>query len=156
MATLIRAPKTSENTEELTVGKWYVQVGQTVAQDQPLCQLITDKAAFDMPCEKAAGTVLVRSSASVGSVIPVGHILVAVGDPGESGPEIASENAALDAARTGRAVSEDSTAASVRATPKARRLAKEKNVNLAAVKVKLGIDGAITPEDVERFLSDGA
>lgn len=155
MATLIKAPKTSENTEELTVGKWYVQVGQAVAQDAPLCQLITDKAAFDMPCENASGVVLVRSAASVGSVIAVGHILAAVGAPGEAAPEIESTNAVLEQARTGRAATADSTAAAVRATPKARRLAKEKNVNLAAVKVKLGLEGAITPEDVERFLSEG-
>lgn len=156
MASLIRAPKTSENTEELTVGKWYVQVGQSVVEDAPLCQLITDKAAFDMPCEKASGVVLVRSAATVGSVIPVGHILAAVGLAGEAPPDIATENAALDAARTGRAAAADGTAAAVRATPKARRLAKEKNVNLAAVKVKLALDGAITPEDIERFLQEGA
>ena len=149
--------------------RWLVSEGDFVEADEPICEMINEKAEFEM--WPTAPGVVRGIYAAENSTVPVGYIIAAVGAEGEEVPDVAAENDALIAraraeqtavgsagggALTGaageRAVG---TSSRVRATPAARRLAREKGVDLADLKAELGIERAITAEDVERRLAGG-
>src|ERR1019366_4428356 len=104
---------------------------------------ITDKAKFELP-SPAGGTVL-KILAPERAMLPVGYVLCVLGSAGETVPaELASRNEALLQAHRGMMTSLGATGGApitpdaaapgaVRATPAARRIAKENNVDLAAV-----------------------
>ncbi len=73
MATEIRVPTLGESVTEATVGKWLKNAGDTVAQDEPLVELETDKVAVEVPAA-SAGTlseILVKE----GETVEVGALL---------------------------------------------------------------------------------
>jgi len=72
----IKLPELSESTRTADVVKVLVTVGDTVALDQPLLELETDKAVFEMPSTEA-GTV-VEVLAQKGTSIEVGQVVVRV------------------------------------------------------------------------------
>lgn len=147
--------------EEATIGRWLVAEGDAVEAGQPLAELITDKVAFEFE-STATGTVLARLPAEK-SVVPIGSALLVIGMPGEwvdNRRELEAENRRLAAEREAAltALHEATTAAPsapsvnagagpVRATPAARRLARERGVDLATLRGS-GPDGMITVEDI--------
>ena len=162
--TPVEMPKANENLTEATLDRWLVKEGDRVEKDGSLCEIITDKATFPMPspCEG----VVVKLLAPERAVLPVGYAMCLIGDPGEALPaDIDAKNAALlaahHAAATAVAPSSAGTPSSsaapvagagVRATPAARRLAKEAGVNLADVVAKLKLTGPVNEADIKKFL----
>src|SRR5262245_37588266 len=85
-------PQIFENMEEATIGEWRVTPGAAVAVGDVLCELITEKATFELEAE-AAGTL--RSIiAPVKAIVPVGYIIALVGDPTAALPDVSAENTA--------------------------------------------------------------
>jgi len=162
--TNVELPKANENLVEATLDRWLVQEGDTVAKDQGLCVIITDKATVEMPAP-AAGTVL-KILAPGRAVLPVGYVMCVLGTPGESvPPDLPARNEALVAAHRSAAVAVTpasgprpggtpvvSSAGGVRATPVARRLAKEAGVDLAAIAAALKLGGPVNEKDVKAYL----
>lgn len=74
MIVTVKLPKVGEMTEDAEVVEWYLQVGDRVAEGQPLVAVETDKAVVDIP-SPVAGTV-VEIVAEVGAVVDVGGPLV--------------------------------------------------------------------------------
>jgi len=148
--------------EEATLGRWLVREGETIAAGQSVAELITDKVAYEYQ-SPAAGVVLVQLIAEK-SVIPVGTALAAVGTAGEALPDreaVTARNHQLAAARDSRLRTlQDATAGAaspappappsggaVRATPAARRLARERGIDLATIHGS-GPGGMITVDDL--------
>ena len=164
--TNVEMPKANENLTEATLDRWLVKEGQSVTKDQSLCDIITDKAKFEMP-SPAAGTVL-KLLAPERALLPVGYVMCVLGTPSESVPsEVAAANEKLLAAHRASATALASSATStgsaqtagtavggagVRATPAARRIAKEKGVDLAEVVKTLSLTGPVNEKDIARFL----
>src|SRR5438045_2434524 len=63
-------PQLGESVTEGTIGRWLKAVGEPVAQDEPLVEIITDKVNVEVP-SPAAG-VLTRIAADEGQTVPVG------------------------------------------------------------------------------------
>ena len=157
--TLVEMPKANENLTEATLDRWLVREGDVVTINQSLCDIITDKAKFEMP-SPAAGTIL-KHCAPERSVLPVGYVMCVIGEATELIPaSLDVKNDALIAAHKGMVTAVSSapaiaidTAASpaVRATPAARRVAKELNVDLAAVAKALNLTGPVNEKDVRAF-----
>jgi len=134
-----RVPTLSANVDEVTVTDWFVREGDRVSRGQPIAELTTDKAAFELEAP-AAGTVR-RILAARKSVLPVGYVLALIGGRDDPLPEVETENARLlaqcrpDASVPGRArkTPERRKRRRVRATPAARRLARERGVDLSTV-----------------------
>jgi pyruvate dehydrogenase E2 component (dihydrolipoamide acetyltransferase) len=161
----VRFPKFDANVEEGTVGRWLVAEGDEVRVGARLVELVTDKANFEFENE-FAGTVL-RILAPEKSTVPVGYVLAVVGEPGEEVPDgVEAENEALIAAHSqkllglteggGEAEPEPPAARKrkslrVRATPRARKLARERGVDLEALAAKLG-GRPVTEADVEEAM----
>ena len=78
MATEIRVPTLGESVTEATVAKWFKQVGDSVAADEPIVELETDKVTVEVPAP-AAGT-LGQIDVGEGSDVEVGALLGAIID----------------------------------------------------------------------------
>jgi pyruvate/2-oxoglutarate dehydrogenase complex dihydrolipoamide acyltransferase (E2) component len=136
----LKLPDLGEGLTEGEIARWLVQEGQDVAEDDPLVEIQTDKTTVEIP-SPAAGKVA-RIMVGEGEVVPVGTVLVVIGEDGaapaeETGTERARQPAATKEPETPR----------IRATPLVRRLAEELGVDLATVE-GTGPQGRITEADV--------
>ncbi len=151
---LLRMPRADENMAEGTVLRWLVAEGELVRNEENMAECLADKGEFEVWSE--ADGVVLAIFAPEKSVVPVGYVLAAVGSPGEEMPDVEGMNRALLSR-----MEEDLTAelgerkkkrTGLRATPAARRLARERGVALEQVKGKLEIEGLLKEEHVRRFL----
>jgi len=78
MAIEIRVPSLGESVVEATVGQWFKQAGDTVAADEPLVELETDKVTVEVPAP--ASGVLAEIAVKSGETVEVGALLGAIGD----------------------------------------------------------------------------
>jgi 2-oxoisovalerate dehydrogenase E2 component (dihydrolipoyl transacylase) len=164
-----KLPDLGEGLTEGEVARWLVSEGQEVAEDDPLVEIQTDKTTVEIP-SPAAGKVA-RILVAEGDVVPVGTVLVVIGEADGSGGKAATasdrhrERRLSSAAPSeGRPPEEPAAPASdmtrgqtpdsgprgrVRATPLVRRLAQELGVELEGLE-GTGPQGRVTDEDVRR------
>lgn len=136
--------------------RWLRAEGQEVRQGEPLLEVETDKANVEI--EAPASGVLARVLAPEGSEVPVGHVIGWILLPGEAPSDLPAEPAAVEPQPAVEvAPSLATTQAEVppeparpRASPKARRLAREMGVDLASVRGS-GPGGAVLAADLERL-----
>jgi pyruvate dehydrogenase E2 component (dihydrolipoamide acetyltransferase) len=81
MATEVKLPALGESVTEGTVTQWLKSVGDTVAVDEPLLEVSTDKVDTEIP-SPVAGTLL-EIKAAEDETIEVGAVLAVIGDEGE-------------------------------------------------------------------------
>jgi pyruvate dehydrogenase E2 component (dihydrolipoamide acetyltransferase) len=138
---------------------WRKKEGEAVAKGEILVEVETDKAVVEV--EAQAEGILGGVKAQPGDVIPVGHTIAWLLGPGENVPAgDAPTQAAADAARPASASSSGAAQApkgasagapsdgrQVRISPKARRLAKENNIDIATLRGS-GPDGEILAADI--------
>ena len=143
MAYEFKLPDLGEGLTEGEVARWLVAEGQEVGEDEPLVEIQTDKTTVEIP-SPTSGKVA-RILVSEGDVVPVGTVLVVIGEDGAGTDEQPRAEPAPQ-----QEVPADPPAAPpsrVRATPLVRRLAQELGVDLAAVN-GTGPGGTITEGDV--------
>jgi len=156
MSIAVELPALGESVVEGTVSRWLVKVGDYVEIDQPLVEVTTDKVDAEIPAP-AAGAIA-QILVAEGEVVEVGTKLVEI-DPDAAPSEVGSK--ASEGSASGR-VAEPGTAAPAtvaaagppatmetdrRATPVARRLAEEANVELEEIRGS-GAAGRVTKQDV--------
>ena len=154
MASVFKLPSVGDTMVEGEIVEWLVAVGDTVELDQPICSVETDKSVVEMTTPYR-GTVLALGG-EPGDVIEVGETLIVVGEPGEEVPTEDGPGPATAAAGSvaaphpapAPAARQPAAPGSVKAVPKARKLARELGIDLAAV-VGTGAGGSITAADVE-------
>jgi pyruvate dehydrogenase E2 component (dihydrolipoamide acetyltransferase) len=134
MAYEFKLPDLGEGLTEGEVARWLVSEGQEVEEDDPLVEIQTDKTTVEIP-SPAAGTVA-RILVAEGQVVPVGTVLVVIGEdaPGPTAAESAVVERAAEPQR-------------VRATPLVRKIAQELGVDLSTI-TGTGPNGQITEQDV--------
>ena len=163
--TVITMPALGESVSEGTVTRWLKNVGDSVAVDEALLEVSTDKVDTEIP-SPVAGTLLAIDVA-VDTTVPVGARLGLIGSangaaavpapvvpapvvsapaPAPVAPVVAAPVAPVVPAPV--AVAPVSQPADAYVTPLVRKLASELGVNLAQVK-GTGIGGRIRREDVE-------
>jgi len=158
MAFVFNFPDVGEGIHEGTVVEWLVAEGDTVAEDQPLLKVETDKAVVELPSPKD-GTVL-KIHFAAGDLIHVGDALIIIGKAGENVADSGeAQTAPVEASESVTALTVVDVAQSVTpgtvghrrplATPKTRGLARKLGVDLSSV-VGTGSGGRITDDDVER------
>jgi len=158
-----KLPDIGEGVAEAEIVKWLVAAGDTVAEDQPLVEVLTDKATVEIPSPRAG--VIARLGAAEGATVPVGSVLVEIEVAGEAPADVpvaAHAPTAHAAPAAGRATvavaAPPATADSARrveAVPAARQLAKEHGLDLATL-TGTGPQGRITLDDVKRAVEGGA
>ena len=149
MAYEFKLPDLGEGLTEGEIARWLVAEGQEIAEDDPLVEVQTDKTTVEIP-SPAAGKVA-RILVEEGAVVPVGTVLVVIG---EDGAAPAAEQPAAEPAASVRATTQGQSPGPgqpgrVRATPLVRRMAEELGVDVASVEAT-GPQGRVTEEDVRR------
>jgi pyruvate/2-oxoglutarate dehydrogenase complex dihydrolipoamide acyltransferase (E2) component len=125
MAYEFKLPDLGEGVREGEIARWLVEVGQEIAEDDPLVEIQTDKTTVEIP-SPAAGQVA-QILVEEGELVPVGTPLVLIG----------SDAATAGAPEPTR----------IQVTPLVRRIAGELGVDLESVRGS-GPGGRITEEDV--------
>src|SRR5204863_3146191 len=77
MAYEFKLPDLGEGLTEGETGRWLVQEGQEIAEDDPLVEIATDKTTVEIP-SPAAG-VVTSILVAEGAIVPVGTVLVVIG-----------------------------------------------------------------------------
>ncbi|MBR9843914.1 MAG: 2-oxoglutarate dehydrogenase complex dihydrolipoyllysine-residue succinyltransferase [Rhodobacteraceae bacterium] len=132
----VMVPTLGESVTEATVSTWFKAVGDTVAQDEMLCELETDKVSVEVP-SPAAG-VLAEITAPEGSTVDATAKLAVISSSGAVAAAPAAAAPAAAPAASGKDVEN---------APSANKLMAEKGIDPAAVQGS-GRDGRIMKEDV--------
>ncbi|MBM4426863.1 MAG: 2-oxo acid dehydrogenase subunit E2 [Chloroflexi bacterium] len=168
MAETISMPKLGFDMAEGLLVRWVKQVGETINKGDVLAEIETDKATVEV--ESSASGVVLQLIAEQGTMVPVNAPIAIVGAEGEkvdvkpttddrpqtaapAQPTPASTPQAVSTAETSSVVSGQSSA--VKASPLARKIARDKNINLAQLQGS-GPNGRIVRKDVEAAVSSGA
>jgi pyruvate dehydrogenase E2 component (dihydrolipoamide acetyltransferase) len=177
----VKLPDIGEGVTEGELVKWLVKPGDQVKADQPVAEVMTDKATVEVP-SPVAGTVK-ELKFKEGDVIPIETVILLLeGGGAEAAPKAESKQAGPPKAAPAAAKPQQSPApqmaaksqsapaqsgggggldvyppvpeANVLATPATRRLARESNVDLNHVRAS-GLAGRVTREDVLHSLKGG-
>ena len=162
MATEVILPRLGQGMESGTIVRWLKSEGEPVQKGEPLFELDTDKVTQEVEAE-AAG-VLLKIAVAEGEV-PVGQTVAFIGAEGEDVPEVAVAAPAEPAAQPSepgpeslQEAPQEAAIASgngrIKASPLARRMARERGIELAGVR-GTGPDGRIVAEDIERAEAGG-
>ena len=139
MAYEFKLPDLGEGLTEGEIARWRVAEGQEIAEDDPLVEIQTDKTTVEIP-SPAAGKVA-RILVAEGDVVPVGTVLVVIGDGSEADTTRGQTPGQVPMGR-------------VRATPLVRKVAQELGVDLAGLE-GTGPQGRGTEEDVRAAATAG-
>src|SRR5436190_20849520 len=83
MPTDVTVPEMGESIKDAVILRWIKNDGDQVAADEPICELETDKATFDLPAS-AAGTL--KTSKEVGATVQVGEVVAQIGEQAAAKP----------------------------------------------------------------------
>jgi len=150
MAREFKLPDIGEGVHEGEVVKWFVKEGDAVKENDPIVEVMTDKVTVQIP-SPVTGKIL-QLRAKEGEVVKVGNTLVVFGEAGEIAPprpETTRPASAPPPPVMTVAPPAPGPSGEVLAAPAVRRLAKELNVNLAAVRGS-GPQGRLTEDDVRK------
>lgn len=176
MATKVTLPLLGQTMEEGTIIKWFKQEGDKVEKEEPLLEVMTDKA--NMEVESPAAGTLLKIVAQPDDTIPVKALIAVIGEPNEDissllgGATPADTEAAApagqpsDASGNGHgsastAVGEIPAAAQpsagrVAASPRARKIAEEAGLDIAVLAGRgSGPGGRIIEKDVQKAIASG-
>ncbi len=148
MAVPITVPKATLALEEANILKWLKAEGASVARDEAVFEMETDKVVVEVPAP--ADGILLRIQVREGPV-RVGQVVGWLGQAGEQ-PEPSAEPGRAGGRREAAPPTPAASSDFLAATPAARRRARELGVDLKAVK-GTGPGGRITQEDVEKWKS---
>ena len=165
MATEIKLPRLGQGMEAGTIVRWLKSEGDQVEKGEPLYELDTEKVTQEV--ESDASGILLKIAVAEGEV-EVGRTIAVIGEQGE---KVTAESGAGDSANGGRSAEASrpeprreappaqptplDTAGRVKASPLARRVARERGIDLSLV-AGTGPDGRVVAEDVERAAASAA
>ncbi|GAA3348065.1 2-oxoglutarate dehydrogenase complex dihydrolipoyllysine-residue succinyltransferase [Lysinibacillus capsici] len=139
----IKVPELAESITEGSIAQWVKKVGDRVEKGEFIVELETDKVNAEIISEEAG--VLTQILAEEGDTVLVGQVIAiveagegaaaapATAAPAEAAPAPAAPQAAPTAPVAAAPVVEETSGERVIASPAARRLAREKGIDLAAV-----------------------
>jgi pyruvate dehydrogenase E2 component (dihydrolipoamide acetyltransferase) len=152
-----KLPDIGEGVVEGEIVKWKVHEGDVITMDQPMVDVMTDKATVEIPAPRAGRVAKIM--VPEGKICAVGQVMIVIDDGGvaqaitvtkgngHSGqtvaPVVATEAPAVE------------TGGRVLATPRTRRIARELGVDLRGV-TPTGKNGRVTTDDVQRHSRSGA
>jgi 2-oxoisovalerate dehydrogenase E2 component (dihydrolipoyl transacylase) len=157
-----KLPDLGEGVTEAEIDRWLVKEGDTVAEDDSLVELITDKATAEIPSPYAGTVTKIHHQA--GEVVPVGSVLITIGAAGAvPAPPAAAPAKAKKAAPPEARTATDTVPAAepvrsgngnravggkVKAMPPVRKLARDLGIDISVLSGS-GPGGRILREDVE-------
>ncbi len=178
MAIPVEMPKMSDTMEEGVLVAWLVEEGQRVSAGDVIAQVETDKATMDL--EVYDDGVLLKKVVQEGESVPIGGLIAVLGEEGEDISEILARYSGKQEAAAEQGTSEaapaeatapqakpaqvgdgapvpamtagDGAEARIKASPLARKLAKEYGLDLRTIQ-GTGPEGRIVRRDIEAALA---
>lgn len=158
MSIEITVPELGESIVEATIVKWFKSEGEAVKIGEPLVELETEKANFEVAAEKQG--ILKNIKAKEDADVEVGDVIGIIEEGEEGGserkkePEESGSESEEDSSgeETTVEVHEPEGESDEKVTPVAKRIAQENGVDLSKVE-GTGPGGRITKEDVENYQS---
>jgi 2-oxoglutarate dehydrogenase E2 component (dihydrolipoamide succinyltransferase) len=153
----IKVPAMGESVTEATVARWFKKEGDSVARDEPLLELETDKVTVEVPAP-AAGAIE-SIAAKAGDTVQVGALLGAIAEGKAGTPSVVAASnpdsvapkpvtaAPKPAAPVAAATTPRPAGGGVAVMPSVRRIAEESGVSPASV-AGTGKDGRVTKGDM--------
>ena len=130
-------PRLSDSMEEGTIVRWLKQDGEPVSKGDVLAEVETDKATVTFDAD-ADGTL--RILVGEGATVPIGGVIASIGESSEApsgspapAPDRPAARAPAAAGRSSGASGTGNGADRVRASPLARRIARESHIDLRAL-----------------------
>ncbi|WP_105995133.1 dihydrolipoamide acetyltransferase family protein [Staphylococcus agnetis] len=157
----IKMPKLGESVHEGTIEQWLVQVGDTVEEYDPLCEVITDKVTAEVPSSYAGK--ITKINVEAGETISIGTVIC---EMAVEGNDTAQEDTAYSKAQPptqtepspstnqGHSVSENQPKNNGRYSPVVFKIASQHQVNLEDVP-GTGFEGRVTKKDIEAYIASG-
>ncbi len=157
MPTDVVMPQMGESITEGTIAKWLKKVGDTVAEDEPLLEISTDKVDAEIPAPVAG--ILSEIKFSEGETVEVNTVIAVIGGEVASEAKPAAKAATAAAAAPAQPAQapqaaplpEPEPGRRIRSSPLVRRIARENNLDLNRVP-GTGTAGRITKEDILAYL----
>jgi pyruvate dehydrogenase E2 component (dihydrolipoamide acetyltransferase) len=158
VANEVKLPRLGQGMEAGTVNKWLKSEGDTVAKGEPLFEVDTDKVTQEVESDFAG--VLLKIVLPSGEA-PVGQTIAYIGEAGEevkaeeqapapkAEPDSAQPNQVREVPAEPAETPASSNGGRIKASPLARRIARERGIDLRALQ-GTGPEGRIIAEDVER------
>ena len=165
MALEFRLPDIGEGVVEGEIVRWLTAEGETLREDQPMVEVMTDKATVEIPTPRAGRVAQIMVPA--GKLCAVGQVMIVIDTDGTLGKPTATDHAATSAPATAVSAPIVATPAAVAtapvqvlsaaeaqgrkvlATPATRQLARNLSVEIRTL-VGTGPGGRVTRDDVRR------
>lgn len=155
-----RLPDIGEGIAEGEIVTWLVKVGDTVKEDQPLFEVMTDKATVEIPSPRNG--VISKILAKEGEVVPVESVVLVIDEGGVSSVNTIPQNPIKDSEEKKvdfvlvndqeNNFTEEVNKTKVLATPATRKFARDKGVNISQLK-GTGKNGKVTKDDISTHLN---
>ena len=165
MAIPVLMPKQGQSVESCLIIKWNKKVGDKVKAEEPICEVETDKAVFEVEAPEA-GTIL-KIFYKEGDDIPVLNTIAIIGQTGEEIDHLIPKKTVSvskdEYVENQKAITSDTTPEKIKPSfgdglipisPVARRIAKEKGIDFSQL-TGSGPRGRIIKKDIEKALSKG-
>ena len=152
--TRVIIPQLDANLVDVTITSWKKSIGDSITKGETIAELTTDKAVYELEAPESGELLTIIAAEK--SVVPTGYITALIGNSGEDDPLAEADNASCMASYRGDSSSNSSEntrerKARVRATPKARRLARKKGLDLEEIQKKTGAE-VIDEAAITKFL----
>ena len=158
MAVAVIFPKLDEAMTSGKIVRWLKNEGDAVEKGEIILEIESEKTSFELEAE--ASGILSKVTAKEGDEVPIGTTIAYILKSGEKAPEIetpvkaeAKEEPPKAEARE-EAPKPASEPREIKASPLARNIARENNVDLSLI-AGTGPGGRITKEDVLKFVEEG-
>ena len=160
----LKLPKMGESVAEATVTNWLKNVGDTIAMDQAVLEIATDKVDSEVPSE-VSGT-LIEILFKVDDVVQVGQTIAIIETEGgavAAAPEVKTEapDAVAEVAKTVEVAIEtvapaDFSASNKFFSPLVKNIAKEEGISVAELEAISGSgkDGRVNKEDLLNYIKN--
>jgi len=180
MAEIVRMPRLSDTMTEGVIVGWHKKKGDKVSAGDILADVETDKATMEL--EAYVDGTLLHVGVSAGDAVPIDVIIAIIGEEGEDvqsildaetssstvevseaeakeevSPEpapVVSPPAESTATPVSSSVSQEDSDSRLKASPLAKKMAREAHINLASVQGS-GDEGRIIKKDIEAYMENG-
>ena len=143
----MKVPSPGESITEVEIATWLVEDGDYVEKDQPIAEVDSDKATLELPAEESG---IITLQAEEGDAVAVGAVVCLIDTAAEKpeGSSATPTSTSVNEAPKATPVKEEvtSTYATGTASPAAKKILAEKNIEASTIK-GTGKAGRITKED---------
>jgi len=143
----MKVPSPGESITEVEIASWLVKDGDYVTKDQPIAEVDSDKATLELPAEESG---IITLKAKEGDAVAVGAVVCLIDMSGAKPEGVKEEKKVKEVAvvkeKPAEVQKEAATYATGTASPAAKKILAEKNIETAELK-GTGKDGRITKED---------